>query len=82
MNQATMKKSAAMQLEAPRIENGKALRIAGLREHAGRGQKENTGGSDHKHLRSSLVNPGGGRGINSTTLCRQQARCLAFERES
>src|SRR5258708_37001829 len=33
MNQATMKKSPAVQLEAPRIENGKALRIAGLREH-------------------------------------------------
>src|SRR5260370_21739141 len=30
MSQATMKKS---QLEAPRMENGKALRIAGLREH-------------------------------------------------
>jgi AraC family transcriptional regulator len=33
MNQATMKKSPAVQLEAPRIENAKALRIAGLREH-------------------------------------------------
>ena len=33
MNQATMKKSPAVQLETPRIENGKALRIAGLREH-------------------------------------------------
>jgi AraC family transcriptional regulator len=33
MNQATMKKSPATQLEAPRIENGKPLRIAGLREH-------------------------------------------------
>ncbi|SRR5712692_4319713 len=33
MSQATMKKSPAMQLEAPRIEFGKALRIAGLREH-------------------------------------------------
>jgi len=33
MNQATMKKSPAMQLEVPRIANGKALRIAGLREH-------------------------------------------------
>jgi len=33
MSQATMKKSPAMQLEAPRIEHGKALRIAGLREH-------------------------------------------------
>src|SRR5260370_4150046 len=33
MNQATMKKSSAVQLEAPRLENGKALLIAGLREH-------------------------------------------------
>jgi AraC family transcriptional regulator len=33
MSQATMKKSPAMQLEAPRIEHGNALRIAGLREH-------------------------------------------------
>jgi AraC family transcriptional regulator len=33
MSQATMKKSPAMQLEAPRMEYGKALRIAGLREH-------------------------------------------------
>jgi len=33
MNQATMKKSPAVQLEAPRIESGKALRIAGLKEH-------------------------------------------------
>jgi AraC family transcriptional regulator len=33
MNQATMKKSTAVKLEAPRMENGKALRIAGLREH-------------------------------------------------
>src|SRR5258708_39508905 len=33
MSQATMKKSPAMQLEAPRIEHGKVLRIAGLREH-------------------------------------------------
>ncbi|SRR6266852_541038 len=32
MSQATMKKSPAMQLEAPRMESGKALRIAGLRE--------------------------------------------------
>src|SRR5260370_28453001 len=32
MNQATMKKSPAAQLEAPRLENGKALLIAGLRE--------------------------------------------------
>jgi len=32
MNQATMKKSRAAQLEAPRIESVKALRIAGLRE--------------------------------------------------
>ncbi len=32
MNQATMKKSHAVQLEAPRIESAKALRIAGLRE--------------------------------------------------
>jgi AraC family transcriptional regulator len=32
MNQAT-KKSPAVQLEAPRFENGKGLRIAGLREH-------------------------------------------------
>src|SRR5216684_7202194 len=33
MNQATMKKSSEVQLEAPRIENGQILRIAGLREH-------------------------------------------------
>jgi AraC family transcriptional regulator len=33
MNQATMKKSPAVHLEEPRIANGKALRIAGLREH-------------------------------------------------
>ena len=33
MNQATMQRSFAVPLEAPRIENGKALRIAGLREH-------------------------------------------------
>jgi AraC family transcriptional regulator len=33
MNQATMKKSPAVQLEAPQFVNGKALRIAGLREH-------------------------------------------------
>jgi AraC family transcriptional regulator len=33
MNQATMKKSPATKLEAPRIEKGKALRIAGLRAH-------------------------------------------------
>jgi AraC family transcriptional regulator len=33
MSQATMKKSPAMQVEVPRIEDGKALRIAGLREH-------------------------------------------------
>lgn len=33
MNQATTQKSPAVQLEAPRMENGKALRIAGLREH-------------------------------------------------
>src|SRR6266702_3168170 len=33
MNQATMKKSPAVQLEAPRLEHGKALLIAGLREH-------------------------------------------------
>ena len=33
MSQATMKKSPAMQLEAPRLESGKALRIAGLRQH-------------------------------------------------
>ena len=32
MNQATMKKSHAVQLEVPRIESAKALRIAGLRE--------------------------------------------------
>jgi len=31
MNQATMKKSPEVQLEAPRFENGKALVIAGLR---------------------------------------------------
>jgi len=33
MNQATMKKSPVVPREAPRFENGKALRIAGLREH-------------------------------------------------
>jgi len=33
MSQATAKKSAAMQLEAPRFEHGKVLLIAGLREH-------------------------------------------------
>src|SRR5260370_2805233 len=33
MSQATMKKSPAMQLEAPRFENGKALLIAGLSGH-------------------------------------------------
>ena len=33
MSQATMKKSPAPQLEAPRFENSKALRIGGLREH-------------------------------------------------
>src|SRR5258708_12339663 len=33
MSQATMKKAPAVQLEAPRFENAKALRIAGLREH-------------------------------------------------
>src|SRR5260370_41624854 len=33
MSEATMKKSAAVQLEAPRFQNSKALRIAGLREH-------------------------------------------------
>jgi AraC family transcriptional regulator len=33
MNQATMKKSPEVQLEAPRFVNGKALLIAGLREH-------------------------------------------------
>src|SRR5206468_2922839 len=33
MSQATMKKSPAMQLEATRFENGKALLIAGLRGH-------------------------------------------------
>ena len=33
MSQATMKKSSAMQLEAPRFEYGKPLRIGGLREH-------------------------------------------------
>jgi AraC family transcriptional regulator len=32
MNQATIKKSPVVQLEAPRFENGKALLIAGLRE--------------------------------------------------
>src|SRR5216683_3348687 len=32
MSQATMKKSPAVQLEAPRSQNSKALRIAGLRE--------------------------------------------------
>ena len=33
MSQATMKKSSAAQPEAPRFENGKPLRIAGLRQH-------------------------------------------------
>ena len=33
MSQATMKKSPAAQLEGPRFLDGKALRIAGLREH-------------------------------------------------
>jgi AraC family transcriptional regulator len=33
MSQATMKKSPATQLETPRIESHKGLRIAGLREH-------------------------------------------------
>ena len=33
MSQASMKKSPATQLEAPRIEFGRALRIAGFREH-------------------------------------------------
>jgi AraC family transcriptional regulator len=33
MSEATMKKAPAVQLEAPRFENAKALRIAGLREH-------------------------------------------------
>ena len=33
MNQAVLQKSPAVQLEAPRMENGKVLRIAGLREH-------------------------------------------------
>jgi AraC family transcriptional regulator len=33
MNQAAMKKSPAVQLEAPRFVNGKALLIAGLRGH-------------------------------------------------
>jgi AraC family transcriptional regulator len=33
MSQATMKKSAAAQLEAPRFENSRALLIAGLSEH-------------------------------------------------
>src|SRR6266851_1623815 len=33
MSQATMKKSSAAQLEAPRFEKGKPLRIAGLRQH-------------------------------------------------
>jgi AraC family transcriptional regulator len=33
MSQATMKKSPAMQLETPRIESCKGLRISGLREH-------------------------------------------------
>jgi AraC family transcriptional regulator len=33
MNQATMMKSPAVQLEAPRFVNGKALLIGGLREH-------------------------------------------------
>src|SRR5260370_5461344 len=32
MSQATMKKSPTVQLEAPRFQNSKALRIAGLRE--------------------------------------------------
>jgi AraC family transcriptional regulator len=33
MNEAGMKKSPAVQLEAPRMESGRALRIAGFREH-------------------------------------------------
>src|SRR5882762_9037680 len=33
MSQATMKKPPAVQLEPPRFENGRALLIAGLREH-------------------------------------------------
>ena len=33
MSQATMKKSPATQLETPRIESAKVLRIAGFREH-------------------------------------------------
>jgi AraC family transcriptional regulator len=33
MNQTTMQKSRAVELEAPRMESAKALRIAGLREH-------------------------------------------------
>jgi AraC family transcriptional regulator len=33
MNEAGMKKSLAAQLDAPRFEDGKALQIAGLREH-------------------------------------------------
>jgi AraC family transcriptional regulator len=33
MSHATLKKSPAVQLEAPRFENGRALRIAGLRDH-------------------------------------------------
>jgi AraC family transcriptional regulator len=33
MSQATMRKSPAVQLEAPRFENSKALLIAGLSEH-------------------------------------------------
>jgi AraC family transcriptional regulator len=33
MNQATMKKLPTVQLEAPRMENGKELLVAGLREH-------------------------------------------------
>jgi AraC family transcriptional regulator len=33
MSQATMKKPPALQLEPPRFENGRALLIAGLREH-------------------------------------------------
>lgn len=33
MSQATMKKSPPVQLKAPRLENGKALLVAGLSEH-------------------------------------------------
>jgi AraC family transcriptional regulator len=33
MSQATVKKSPALQLEAPRLEDGKAVLIAGLSEH-------------------------------------------------